>query len=290
MDAIRRDVAKLRERYKVLQQQQFTFINALANTRTDAYEKTKPVRSINHVKELFERSRNATDRRAMKQWLDLVGELTNIVMRISNVNPDVIKEGPANQAMARGRTLLNPSNEFSSLRAGYPHQEVNHLSCSEARVLYGGCVSIVPLVLDNLLKVYSVIKENGKELKETWPPAQTQRPRSIQSARHQRSKTETQAPSRAKTAVGTRNARDICEKSTDTKDLTKRMLKLSFGKMPKGHDENTLFYRRTLNGRADKLHINGEITLDKGPWRGGSYDKTNHVDHRRFVNLEDKFY
>ena len=49
MDAIRRDVANLRERYKILQQQQFTFINAMANTRTDAYEKTKPVRSINHV-------------------------------------------------------------------------------------------------------------------------------------------------------------------------------------------------------------------------------------------------
>ena len=98
-------------------------------------------------------------------------------------------------------------------------------------------------------------------------------------------------PARAKTAVGLRSNRDkICDKGTDTKDLSKRMLKLSFGKMPKGTDENVLFYRRTLNGRADKLNINGEITLDKAPWRGASYDKINHVDHRKFVNLEDKFY
>ncbi|XP_071490178.1 sperm acrosome-associated protein 9-like [Diadema antillarum] len=290
MDAIRRDVSRLRERYKVLQQQQFTFINALDNTRSDAYEKTKPLRSINQVKELFERSRNATDRRAMKQWLDLVGELTNVVMRISNINPDILKENPASQALDRCRTLLNPSNEFSALRAGYPHQEVNHLSCSEARVLYGGCVSIVPLVFDNLLKIYAIYRESMSELNETWP-TQSQRPRSVQSARHQRSNTETQVNARAKTALGNRNDQKNRDKGTDTNDLSKRMLKLSFGKMPKGTDEPALFYRRTLNGRADKLNITGgEITLDKAPWRGASYDKINHVDHRRFVNLEGKFY
>lgn len=88
----------------------------------------------------------------------------------------------------KGQTMPSIIVSHQVFRLGLPFQ-VNHLSCSEARVLYGGCVSIVPLVLDNLLKVYSVIKENSKELQETWPP-QTQRPRSIQSARHQRSKTE----------------------------------------------------------------------------------------------------
>ena len=93
-----------------------------------------------------------------------------------------------------------------------------------------------------------------------------------------------QLPQRAKTAVG---QRDI---AVDTKDLSKRMMKLSFGRVPKGHPEPVLFYRRTLNGRADKLHVNGEITLDKAPWRGASYDKINHVDHRRYTNLEGKYY
>ncbi|MGH0153920.1 UNVERIFIED_CONTAM: hypothetical protein FKN15_061899 [Acipenser sinensis] len=34
--------------------------------------------------------------------------------------------------------------------ARYPHDEVNHLSCNEARNYYGGVVSLIPVVLDLL--------------------------------------------------------------------------------------------------------------------------------------------
>ncbi|XP_022108789.1 sperm acrosome-associated protein 9-like [Acanthaster planci] len=297
MDGLKNDVARLRERYKTLQQQQFTFVAALEHSRSDAFERTKPVRTITQVKQMYDRSKNATDRRAMRQWLDLLNDLGNILRSMENVAGSSAKEGSIGLALDRWKVLLSPNHDLSDLRAKYPHQEVNHLSCAEARVLFGGVVSLVPLIFDQAHRALSDMAKRAKEyapprpvgagetranreiLKDTYPPR-----RAVQSAKHHRSHTDSEVPVRAKTAMGPR------DKSVDTKDLSKRMLRLSFGKMPKSTDEPVLFYRRTLNGRADKLYVNGEITLDHAPWRGASYDKINHKEHRRFVNLEGKLY
>ncbi|PIK50656.1 hypothetical protein BSL78_12502 [Apostichopus japonicus] len=286
MGDLRQEAAKLRQRYNTLRQQQMTFVAALDNTRTDVYEKSKPLKSIAEVKELFERSKNSRDKRAMQQWLDLLRSLDSLRQQVESQSSSWPKEGPLARAMQRWKTLLNPSNDFSGLKAKYPHTEVNHLSCEEARIQFGGCVSLLPFIFDQITRIQSQLaKQNQDSLDETWPPARKpSAARVVQSARHQRSKTESQVPSRAKTAIGSR------DKAVDTKDLSKQMLRLSMGKLPKGMDESVLFYRRTLNGRADKLHVNGEITLDKAPWRGASYNKVNHVDHRRFMNLKNKYY
>ncbi|XP_071802257.1 sperm acrosome-associated protein 9-like [Asterias amurensis] len=290
MDLLKRDVSKLRERYKILQQQQFTFVSALEHSRSDAFERTKPVRTITQIKQMNDRSRNATDKRAMRQWLDLLNDLSNLLRSVENAVGSHAKEGAIGRALDRWKVLLSPNHDFSDLRAKYPHQEVNHLSCAEARVLFGGAVSLVPLVFDQAHRVQSELSKlskipsgatgaSGEPLKETYPPR-----RSVQSAKHHRSHTDGEVPLRAKTAVGSR------DQGVDTKDLSKRMLRLSFGKMPKNTDEPVLFYRRTLNGRSDKLYHNGEITLDRAPWRGASYDKINHKEHRHFTNLEGKLY
>ncbi|XP_038063773.1 uncharacterized protein LOC119734358 [Patiria miniata] len=294
MDGVKYDISRLRERYKTLQQQQFTFVAALEHSRSDAFEKTKPVRTITQIKQMYERSKNATDRRALRQWLDLLNDLGNILRSTENVAGSGAKEGSIGRALDRWKVLLSPNHDLSDLRAKYPHQEVNHLSCAEARVLFGGVVSLVPLIFDQAHRVMSEMSKRAKEsrpteagetkvdrgiLKDTHPPR-----RAVQSAKHHRSYTDSEVPVRAKTAMGPR------DKSVDTKDLSKRMLRLSFGKMPKSTDEPMLFYRRTLNGRSDKLYPNGEITLDRGPWRGASYDKINHKEHRHFVNLEGKLY
>ncbi|KAJ8038979.1 Sperm acrosome-associated protein 9 [Holothuria leucospilota] len=285
MTDLRHAATKLRLKYDTLRQQQMTFVTALDNTRTDAYEKSKPLKTIAEVKELHDRTKNSRDKRAMRQWLDLLASLDSLRKQAESL-ADTSRDGPMARAMQRWRTLLNPSYDFSGLRAKYPHTEVNHLSCEEARVLFGGCVSLVPFIFDQITKIQSELAKNGEaSLDETWPPQRKHSgTRVVQSAKHQRSKTEAQVPVRAKTAMGPR------DKAVDTKDLSKRMLRLSLGKLPKGTDESVLYYRRTLNGRADKLHVNGEITLDKAPWRGASYDKINHVDHRRFINLENKYF
>lgn len=49
MENLRQEAAKVRQRYNTLRQQQMTFVAALDNTRTDAYEKSKPLKSIAEV-------------------------------------------------------------------------------------------------------------------------------------------------------------------------------------------------------------------------------------------------
>ena len=49
MESFKNEVARLRQRYKTLQQQQMTFVAGLDNSRTDQYERCKPLRSINEV-------------------------------------------------------------------------------------------------------------------------------------------------------------------------------------------------------------------------------------------------
>lgn len=46
------------------------------------------------------------------------------------------------------RVILNSSFFLHS----YPHNEINRLSCDEARNFYGGIVSVIPLALDLLNK------------------------------------------------------------------------------------------------------------------------------------------
>ncbi|PIK40495.1 hypothetical protein BSL78_22656 [Apostichopus japonicus] len=72
--------------------------------------------------------------------------------------------------MQRWKTLLNPSNDFSGLKAKYPHTEVNHLSCEEARIQFGGCVSLLPFIFDQITRIQSQLaKQNQDSLDETWP-------------------------------------------------------------------------------------------------------------------------
>ena len=73
---------------------------------------------------------------------------------------------------------------------------MNHLSCAEARVLFGGAVSLVPLVFDQAHRVQSELSKRskipsgetgagGEPVNDTYPPR-----RAVQSAKHQRSHTD----------------------------------------------------------------------------------------------------
>ncbi|XP_033122537.1 sperm acrosome-associated protein 9-like [Anneissia japonica] len=284
MDSCRREVARLKERYRVLQQQQFTFVSAMDNTRPDAFQRAKPVRTINEVSVLHERSKNATDRRAMKQWLDLVTALTNLCRQVELQGQVAV---PAERALERWSMLMDKHNDLSNLRAKYPHQEMNHLSCAEARIQYGGVVSLLPIAFEQVDRTVAALAAARPSVSQS-----SHRDRLVKSASIPKSNTVEFARDRKRPSTASRNGlrSKSCDKMVDTHDLQCHTMKLSLSRLPKGVDPTMLFYRRTLNGRADKYYPTGEITLDKAPWRGASYNNVNHIDHRHFKNLEEKYY
>lgn len=75
-----------------------------------------------------DRSRNATDKRAMRQWLDLLNDLSNLLRSVENAVGSHAKEGAIGRALDRWKVLLSPNHDFSDLKAKYPHQEVSLVS------------------------------------------------------------------------------------------------------------------------------------------------------------------
>lgn len=88
---------------------------------------------------------NATDRRVLLMFLDICSELNKLCQRFEALHSGT---PVTNNLLEKCKTLVSQSNDLSSLRAKYPHDVVNHLSCDEARNHYGGVVSLIPIVLD----------------------------------------------------------------------------------------------------------------------------------------------
>ncbi|XP_047381115.1 sperm acrosome-associated protein 9 isoform X2 [Sciurus carolinensis] len=88
---------------------------------------------------------NSTDRRILLMFLDICSELNKLCQHFEALHSGT---PVTNNLLEKCKTLVSPSNDLSSLRAKYPHDVVNHLSCDEARNHYGGVVSLIPIVLD----------------------------------------------------------------------------------------------------------------------------------------------
>ncbi|XP_063552899.1 sperm acrosome-associated protein 9 isoform X3 [Gorilla gorilla gorilla] len=88
---------------------------------------------------------SSTDRRVLLMFLDICSELTKLCQHFEAVHSGT---PVTNNLLEKCKTLVSQSNDLSSLRAKYPHDVVNHLSCDEARNHYGGVVSLIPLILD----------------------------------------------------------------------------------------------------------------------------------------------
>ncbi|XP_035685179.1 sperm acrosome-associated protein 9-like [Branchiostoma floridae] len=133
MDDLERQLKKFQQRYKVFSQQQQTFTQALDRARTDAFQKTAVVRSINQILGWLEHAvHSATDRRILMLFVDLCRDLDRFRQQVESHN--MVRE------------QLNRNQTF-------PHGEVNHLSCDEARNYFGGVVSLIPVILDTINEV-----------------------------------------------------------------------------------------------------------------------------------------
>ncbi|KAJ7308015.1 hypothetical protein JRQ81_008515 [Phrynocephalus forsythii] len=146
MNDIKESLRNIEQNYKIFQQQQFTFIAALEHTRENAHDKIKPVSSIGQVQTYTDHyCNNTTDKRILLMFLSICSELNRLCQRLETLHSG---NATTNALLEKCKTLVSPSNDLSAIRAKYPHDVVNHLSCDEARNHYGGVVSLIPVVLD----------------------------------------------------------------------------------------------------------------------------------------------
>ncbi|XP_078605502.1 sperm acrosome-associated protein 9-like [Branchiostoma floridae x Branchiostoma japonicum] len=157
MDDLERQLKKFQQRYKVFSQQQQTFTQALDRARTDAFQKTAVVRSINQILGWLEHAvHSATDRRILMLFVDLCRDLDRFRQQVEShnmVREQLSRNQGLKNSLAKWRTLCNIHNDCANVRVTFPHGEVNHLSCDEARNYFGGVVSLIPVILDTINEV-----------------------------------------------------------------------------------------------------------------------------------------
>lgn len=146
MNEVKKSLRSIEQKYKIFQQQQFTFIAALEHCRENAHDKIRPISSIEQVQSYMEHyCNNSTDRRILLMFMDICSELNKLCQHFEALHSGT---PVTNSLLEKCKTLVSQSNDLSILRAKYPHDVVNHLSCDEARNHYGGVVSLIPIVLD----------------------------------------------------------------------------------------------------------------------------------------------
>ncbi|XP_018773218.2 sperm acrosome-associated protein 9 [Serinus canaria] len=175
MNEVVETLRKIEEKYKLFQQQQFTFIRALERTREEAHDMIRPVSSIVQVQCYKDHHcYNSTDRRILNMFISICNELRCLCQRMETVHAgDSVTKG----LLEKCKVLLNDSNDLTALRATYPHGVVNHLSLEEARHRYGGVVSVLPIVLDSMrewvthskLKVLYIVSPGCARCKKETP-------------------------------------------------------------------------------------------------------------------------
>uniref|UniRef100_A0A8D0HJZ6 Sperm acrosome associated 9 n=1 Tax=Sphenodon punctatus TaxID=8508 RepID=A0A8D0HJZ6_SPHPU len=155
MNEVKESLRNLEQTYKLFQQQQITFITALEHTRENAHDKIRPVSSIGQVQTYMDHyCNNATDRRILLMFLNICCELSKLCQKLEYLHPG---NNVTNSILETCKTLVSHSNDLSTIRATYPHDVVNHLSCDEARNHYGGLVSLIPIKLPrDMLRQQSV--------------------------------------------------------------------------------------------------------------------------------------
>ncbi|KFZ49874.1 Uncharacterized protein C9orf9, partial [Podiceps cristatus] len=146
MNEVKEALRNIEQNYKFFLQQQFTFIGALQHTRENAHDMIRPVASISQVQSYVDHHcNNSTDRRILNMFLNICNDLSKLCHRLETVHSG---NNITNGILERCKLLLSHSNDLSTIRAKYPHDVVNHLSCDEAKNHYGGVVSLIPIVLD----------------------------------------------------------------------------------------------------------------------------------------------
>ncbi|NXW72263.1 SACA9 protein, partial [Hirundo rustica] len=158
MNEVVESLTKIEQNYKLFQQQQFSFIRALERTREEAHDMFRPVSSIVQVQCYKDHHcYNSTDRRILNMFISICNDLRSLCQKMETVHPG---DSVTNGLLEKCKVLLNDSNDLAAIRATYPHRVVNYLSLEEARHRYGGVVSLLPIVIDNMWEWITYSKRN----------------------------------------------------------------------------------------------------------------------------------
>lgn len=148
MEDSRRTLASLQRRFKSLSQQQFTFVSSLDRCRRQNFESTKPISTVSQVQTYKDEvTDNATDKRIFAIFLSLVYDLDEFRRYLEKLTGKCVD--PKLQNIFRiWKKCLHPRQDVSNVRARFPNDQINHLSCDEAKNHFGGIVSLVPFAMD----------------------------------------------------------------------------------------------------------------------------------------------
>ncbi|NXH89252.1 SACA9 protein, partial [Edolisoma coerulescens] len=179
MNEVVESLRKIEQNYKLFQQQQFSFVRALEHSREEAHDSIRPVSSITQVQCYKDHHcYNSTDRRILNMFISICNDLRSLCHELETVHPG---DSVSNGLLEKCKVLLNDSNDFTAIRATYPHGVVNYLSLEEARHRYGGVVSLIPIVIDSMSEWITYMKRHmlykvsqGRAMsKEETPISQT---------------------------------------------------------------------------------------------------------------------
>ncbi|XP_064420172.1 sperm acrosome-associated protein 9 [Latimeria chalumnae] len=147
-------------RCRLFKQQQFIFIGALEHVREQAHDQTSIVSSLRQVQDYLDQfCNNRTDRRIIMMFLDICKDLNELCTKLISLTAN---SSVPSENLEKCKDLLNPSMDISCIRAKFPHDEVNHLSCNEARNHYGGVISLIPIVLDCIKEGISNMEKSSR--------------------------------------------------------------------------------------------------------------------------------
>ncbi|KAG9354498.1 hypothetical protein JZ751_001208 [Albula glossodonta] len=137
MNRIKEKLRAAEQKRKVFRQQQGIFITALGRSQEQAQEKTKPVSSVAQVQWYLEdHCSNTTDRRVFSLFLEITEDLMEVLELLEI-------QGATGSLLDDCRILLCPTTDISGLRAVFPNDELNRLSCIEARSYYGVAMDLL---------------------------------------------------------------------------------------------------------------------------------------------------
>ncbi|XP_076854317.1 sperm acrosome-associated protein 9 [Brachyhypopomus gauderio] len=148
MTEVREKLKAIEQKHKLFKQQQFLFIAALARSREQARDRAGPVCSVAQVRRYVTHyCSNATDRRVFLLFLEIMEMLETVFELLQS---SAATQSHSSEALDACKKIFSPGSDISQLQAHYPHDEINRLSCNEARNYYGGVVSVIPVTFDLL--------------------------------------------------------------------------------------------------------------------------------------------
>ncbi|NXA92403.1 SACA9 protein, partial [Melanocharis versteri] len=143
MNEVVETLRKIEQNYKLFQQQQFTFVRALEHTREEAHDLIRPVSSIVQVQIIQHKVLPAHHNRDSTGLACTWGQFRGEEMLLLR------EQGPNLSSNVWLHCWDSSANCFP-LSHSFPHGVVNYLSLDEARNRYGGVVSLIPIVIDNM--------------------------------------------------------------------------------------------------------------------------------------------